>query len=134
MPSDNVKWQFMNETERKLTLKQEKALACLLSEPTIEAAAKAAKVSKTILYEWLKQPEFKAALDNAKHLLFSDGLATLKASVQAGVETLRACLTDPDATVANKIAAATKLIELGLRSHEQLEIETRLSALEALQK
>ena len=69
----------MNETERKLTLKQEKALACLLTEPTIEAAAKAAKVSKTILYEWLKQPTFKAALDEAKHkaMLFADTISSL---------------------------------------------------------
>ena len=121
----------MNETERKLTLKQEKALACLLTEPTIEAAAKAAKVSKTILYEWLKQPTFKAALDEARHLLFGDGLATLKASLKEGVATLRAALNDPLATVANKITAATKLIELALRSHEVLEVETRLQALEA---
>ena len=121
----------MNETERKLTLKQEKALACLLSEPTIEAAAKAAKVSKTILYEWLKQPEFKAALDAAKHLLFGDGLATLKASMQEGVEALRAALKDEEATVANKITAATKLIELALKSHETMEVEARLQALES---
>ena len=97
----------MNETERKLTLKQEKALACLLSEPSIEAAAKAAKVSKTILYEWRKQPTFKAALDEAKQLLFGDGLATLKSAITEGVAALRAALNDKEATVANKISAAT---------------------------
>ncbi len=126
----------MNETERNLTLslKQQRALACLLSEPTVEGAAKAAKVSKVTLYEWLKEPGFKAALDEARHLLFGDGLSTLKSAMLEGVETLRKCLTDKEATIANKIAAATKLIELALRSHETLEIETRLSALEARNK
>ena len=120
----------MNETLRNLTPKQEKTLAYLLSEPTIEGAAKAAKISKVTIYEWLKQPNFKAALDEAKHLLFGDGLATLKSAMTEGVEALRASLYDPDASVANKISAATKLIELALRSHETIEVEARLQALE----
>lgn len=128
--------KVMNEngSERNLTLRQQKALACLLSEPTIEGAAKAAKVSKVTLYEWMKEPAFKAALDEARHLLFGDGLASLKAAMGEAVGALRKALSEPDATVANKIAAATKLIELALRSHETLEIETRLSALEAQHK
>lgn len=121
----------MNETERNLTPKQQKALACLLTEATMEGAAKAAKISKVTLYEWLKQPEFKNALDDARHLLFGDGLATLKAAMTEGIEALRAALNDPEATVANKITAATKLIELALRSHETMEVEARLQALES---
>ncbi len=121
----------MDKAGHNLTLKQQKALACLLAEPTIQEAAKAAGVSRQKLYDWLKQPDFKAALDEAKQLLFNDGLSTLKASMTDGIATLRSSLTDPDATVANRITAATKLIELALRCHEALEVETRLAALES---
>lgn len=115
---------------RNLTLKQQKGLAALLAEPTIESAARAARISKETLYQWMKEPDFKAALDGARHLLFGDGLASLKAAMGEAVEALRQALNEPDATVANKITAATKLIELALRSHETLEVEARLAALE----
>ncbi len=121
----------MNETERNWTPKQEKALASLLTEPTIEGVAKVVGISKTTLYQWLKEPAFKAALDEARALLFTDNLSLLKASLKAGVEALRLALTDPDATVANKITAGKTLIELALRANEQLEIEQRLAALES---
>lgn len=121
----------MNETERKLTPKQEKALACLLTEPTIEGAARSVGVSKTTMYQWLKDATFKTALDEARALLFTDNLGVLKASIREGIEALRLALNDPDATIANKITAGKTLIELALRAHEQLEIENRLTALES---
>lgn len=121
----------MDKTGQNLTLKQAKALACLLAEPTIEKAAQAASVSRQKLYDWMKDATFKAALDEARALLFTDNLATLKASMREGIEALRLALNDPAATVANKITAGKTLIELAIRANEQLEIETRLQALES---
>lgn len=123
---------MIDEVLRNLTPRQQKGLAGLLSEPSIEAAAKRAKVTRQTLYEWLKEPDFKAAYEQLQQETFADGLNTLKASLQVGVETLREEVKNKDATPANRIAAATKLIELSLKAREQFELQERLEQLEQL--
>jgi hypothetical protein len=121
-----------DEILQNLTPRQQKGLACLLSEPSIEAAATSAKVTRQTLYEWLREPQFKAAYEHLQQEVFAEGLSTLKASLSEGVTALRQALKDPEATPANRIAAATKLIELSLKAREQFELGQRLEQLEQL--
>lgn len=123
---------MVDEILQKLTLPQQKGLACLIREPSIAAAAKSAKISRQTLYEWLREPDFKAAYEQMQQEVFAEGLGTLKASLQEGVTALREALKDKDATTANRIVAATKLIELSLKAREQFEINERLEQLEEL--
>lgn len=123
---------MIDETLQKLTARQQKGLACLLAEPSIEAAAKSAHISRQTIYEWLREPNFKAAYELAQEAVFAEGISTLKASLQEGVTALREALKDKEATPANRIAAATKLIELSLKAREQFELQERLEQLEQL--
>jgi len=47
----------------ELTERQRKAIPFLVSSPTYTEGCKKAKINKTTLYNWLKEPEFKAELD-----------------------------------------------------------------------
>jgi hypothetical protein len=44
----------------------EAAIAALLAEPTIEAAARKAGISESTLLRWLQEPAFKAAFRAAR--------------------------------------------------------------------
>ena len=123
---------MVDEILQNLTLRQQKGLACLIAEPSLEAAAKKSRISRQTLYEWLREPDFKAAYDSLQQEVFTEGLSTLKAALQEGVRALRVALKDPKATPANRIAAATKLIELSLKAREQFEFQERLEQLEQL--
>ncbi len=120
-----------DKTGQNLTRKQIRAIECLLREPTINNAAKCAKVSRQTLYDWLKQNSFRAAYEQAKAEAFREGLDTLKTALAEGVSELRSALHDPTASIPNRIQASVKLIELGLRAHESMEVEQRLSEIEA---
>jgi hypothetical protein len=117
---------------QNLTLRQQKGLACLIAEPSLEAAAKRSHISRQTLYEWLREPDFKAAYEQMQQEIFAEGINTLKASLQEGVQALREEMKNKDATPANRIAAATKLIELSLKAREHFELHERMEQLEQL--
>jgi hypothetical protein len=50
----------------KLSRKREQAIAALLTQPTIAAAAKMAGIGERTLRRWLKLPEFASAYDAAR--------------------------------------------------------------------
>ncbi len=120
----------VDEIGRNLTPKQLRAIDCLLKLPTVEQAAKCAGISKQTIYNWLASPTFKIHYKQAQTEIFNDGMATLKASLSEGVTAIRKSLTDPKATISNKITASKTLIELSLRSHETMELETRVKEIE----
>ena len=57
----------MTVNDQKLTAKQEKLLASLLSSPTVQQAAAAAGVSEPTAYRWLREDAaFDAAYRQAR--------------------------------------------------------------------
>ena len=53
-------------SDNGITTKQQKAIASLLSERTLGAAAKRAGIGERTLYKWLTQPAFRAVLRSAE--------------------------------------------------------------------
>src|SRR5437763_1547025 len=74
---------------RKITPRQEKALAALLAEPTHAAAAARAQVSEATLYRWLKQPAFQAAYRELRRRAVDGAVSHLQQATAEAVETLR---------------------------------------------
>ncbi|MGH2620832.1 MAG: hypothetical protein ACRDHG_09735, partial [Anaerolineales bacterium] len=62
----------------KLTRKQEQAIAALLSETTIAAAAERAAVSEASLLRWTKLPDFLAAFREARRQVMEKAVAQLQ--------------------------------------------------------
>src|SRR5262249_48819238 len=75
--------------EQVLSGKQERALAALLSEPTVRAAADKVHVSVATMQRWLREPAFAAAYRQAQRQVFTDAVGALSAASTAAVEALR---------------------------------------------
>jgi hypothetical protein len=117
----------------RLTARQEKAILALLSQPTIQAAAKAAKISERTLYLWLKEPAFSAAYREARATAVSQAISRLQQVSGEAVTTLQDVMKDPQAPAPARVTAATKILELALRGIELAELQRRIQELERTQ-
>ena len=73
----------------KLTPREQRAVACLLECPTIEAASKKARVSRSTLYEWLKKPAFKEEVERAKREQFRAAQGQLRSLIPEAIQGLQ---------------------------------------------
>ncbi|HJY80007.1 MAG TPA: phBC6A51 family helix-turn-helix protein [Candidatus Binatia bacterium] len=121
-----------NETEHFGTLssRQRRAIEALLLHPTLEEAAKAAKIGKTTLYRWLKEDAFSRAVHEARREQSQEALACLRSSLLRAVHKLSELLNSGNEMIAFR--AATALVEHGLKGIELEEQEERIGELEAL--
>jgi hypothetical protein len=122
----------VNGNHNDLTDKQRRAIAALLSEPTTKAAAEAAKVSETTIHRWLNDPSFSTALKESRGRVFESTLAALQGASGKAVETLRSVMNDKEAQASAGVSAAKTVLDLALRTREQLELSERLAYLEKL--
>lgn len=123
-----------NETEKKLTPKQARAVEAIMSEPTVRGAARKAGIGHATLYRWLAEPAFAEALREARGRAFERTMAGLAAAAELAVNVLREILGD-DAAAAREIAAiriraARSALDGMLRAHTQIETEERLRRIE----
>jgi hypothetical protein len=107
---------------------REKAIAALLSAPTLAQAAKKAGLSKATLYRWMQEPDFKAALRAARRGVVDATIGRLQAVTTEAVTALHKALTCTTPTV--RVSAARAILEFSFRSVELMDLEERLSALE----
>jgi hypothetical protein len=105
-------------------------MLALLSEPTIEAAAKTAKVGERTLYTWLKDPAFCAAYREARAEAVSRSVARLQQASGEAVTTLQDVMKDAEAPAPSRVAAAKTVLEIAIRGTEIAELQRRLSELE----
>src|SRR5262245_22431800 len=62
----------------KLSRKQEQAIASLLAESSIEAAARSIKISTRALKSWMAQPAFASAYRQARRAVVDEAIAVLQ--------------------------------------------------------
>jgi lambda repressor-like predicted transcriptional regulator len=123
----------MSETLKnaeKVTHKQRKAIAALLATPTVRAAAKQAGVSEKTLYQWLSEPAFKRALQDAQTALLEETMRHLSAGAGLAVDTLRQ-LAQSGEHESTRLRAAVAWLELVIKYKDVLDVEARLEALES---
>ncbi|HRV46649.1 MAG TPA: phBC6A51 family helix-turn-helix protein [Sedimentisphaerales bacterium] len=112
----------------KLTARQTRFLPVLLASPTYTAACKKGKVSRDTLYEWLKDPAFKAELDRQRNELAAQGFALLSQSVTKAVETLVGLLDAKDGRL--KRLAARDILDQHTKFKELDELTERIEHIE----
>jgi hypothetical protein len=115
----------------KLTHKQEQAIAGLLSETTVSAAAEKAGVGEVTLYRWLKLPDFLAAYRAARREVVEKAVAQLQQSSWAASTTLLRLLGAESESV--RLRAAMAILDHASKGVELLELEERIAAVEAAQ-
>jgi hypothetical protein len=112
----------------KLSRKQEQAIAALLAQPTIEAAARAANVAERTLKGWLVLPEFAAAYARARREVLERTVARLLKATGKAVDTLEVNLVAERPS--DQIRAAVAILEHAGRGVELLDLAERLAEVE----
>src|SRR5919199_5893638 len=113
-----------------LSGQQQKAIAGLLNQPTISAAAQAAGVGERTLYRWLDDPTFATAYRAARRKAVSQAIARLQQVSSGAVAVLAQVASDKQAPSSSRVAAASKLLELAIKAVELEDLEARISILE----
>jgi hypothetical protein len=112
-----------------LSWRQEKAIAALLSQTTIEAAAEAAGVGTRTLERWLAEDQdFRCEFRRARWTLVDETVTHLHKAAYDAVQTLRRNLTAESEAV--QVRAARSILDLIFRAAELVDLEGRVAALE----
>ncbi len=115
----------------KLTGRQARAIAALLKEKDVSAAAKAAKVGERTLYRWLTEDAaFQRELQAAEGRAISGAVRRLADLTGTAVETLRGVMLATDAPLSAKVRAADIVLSRLLDLRQMVDFEARLADLE----
>jgi len=101
----------------------------LLRSPSVDDAARAARVNASTIWRWLQQPAFANAYRDARSRLLDQTITALQAASLSSVTSLVEVRDDPETSAATKVAAASRILELTMKSRE-MGIEDRLRAIE----
>ena len=118
---------------QKLGRKQEAAIAALLSQRTVEDAARVAGIGARTLFRWLELPEFREAYLQARRQAFGQASARLQQATGAAVSVLLTLMLDANAPAASRVRAAHSVLGLAAKALELEDIEVRLRHLEESQ-
>jgi len=117
---------------QKLTQKQDKLFAALLTEETIMMAAEKAGVAEVTVYRWLKLDEFQTAYRQAKTETVRQAIAQLQKNSGVAVRVLREIAQDTDAPASSRVSAARTILETSVKAVELDDLAARVETLEAL--
>ena len=95
----------MTPSSHNLTPKQERAIIALLSNRSVEEAAKACNTPVRTMFRWLKEREFNTAYRQAKRSAFGQAIARLHYFTSAAVTTLGKVMLDPATPPATRVRA-----------------------------
>ena len=119
---------------QKLGRKQEAAITALLSQRTVEDAARVAGVGTRTLFRWLEVPEFREAYLQARRQVFGQASARLQQATGAAVSVLLTMMLDGNAPAASRVRAAHSVLDLAAKALEMEDIDVRLQRLEQVEK
>lgn len=113
---------------QKINIKQERLILALISEGSIESAAKKARVSKVTVYKYLKDPQFNQALRDRRNQIFDEAMEKLKVLTSKAVARLTILLKSKDESVAR--LSSKIVLDSAFRGIETVDFEERLSRIE----
>lgn len=113
-----------------LSVKQERAIAALLQEPTVGKAAASAGVGERTLYRWLDMPRFADAYRKARRDAFGQAIAQTQRYAPLAVHTLVALMSDRSTPANVRASAAATLLKIGREGIEIEDLAVRIEALE----
>jgi hypothetical protein len=114
----------------KLERKQEEAIAALLTQRTVEEAARSVDIAASTLLRWLKDPDFEKAYREARRAAFRQSVARLQQASSTAVTALLKVLVDPATPASARVRAADVILDHSAKAIELEDIEARVSELE----
>jgi len=109
---------------------QRRALAALLTAPTLAEAAARADVGERTLRRWLRDAAFRAELHRAQDEAMAQATRQSLAAMTGALQTLESIMADPTAQPAARVSAAKSILEHAARLYEATALAERLVALE----
>ena len=113
--------------------KQDEFIRALLTNPSVESAAKAVGISRATAWRWMKDPAVIARLAEARRDSMKAAMAKLQQAASASVDCLCEIQREGESESA-RVSAARVILEQALRSVELQGVQERLDALEAIVK
>jgi hypothetical protein len=107
---------------------EDRALAALLSEPTIEAAATKVGISGSTLLRWLAEPTFKARHRAARRQVVEAAIGRLQQASTEAVTALQRNLTCGAPAV--EVGAARSILDQAIKAVELVDLAERVEQLE----
>jgi phage terminase small subunit len=117
-----------NEEIPKLSRRQLRAIPFLVGTATYTQGCEKAKINKTTLYKWLKNPEFKAELDRQRSEIVEAAFGMIAQNVEKAISELSGLLDTTDDRV--KRLTANDIIGHFLKHKELKELEERIQQIE----
>ena len=117
--------QDATATERR----QDRAIVALLTEPTVEAAARAVDIAPATIWRWSQQADFRAKLRDARRAVVEGAIGRLQQAATEAVSTLQRNLTC--GTPAVEVRAATAILDQAIKAVELFDVVERVEQLEA---
>jgi len=111
-----------------LSSRQLKAITCILENNSMEETAKKARVSRSTLYNWFNDNQFKARLEKERESVFEEGLMALKTATSKAAKTLIQLLDSKDRNT--RRLAAKEIINVALKVVELQDIQERIEKIE----
>jgi hypothetical protein len=122
----------MNPSAEKLTPKQETALLALLDNSTIEAAYKAAGISKATMWRFMQDANFQARYRASRRQLVETAIAQLQKHATTAARVLVNIAVDKDAPASSRVAAAKTILDQSVAAIELTDIQERLEQVERM--
>lgn len=116
----------------EISAKQEKLIARLLTEKTIDEACKKSNVAVTTYWRWMKDENFLIQYRKTRRSILENTVAKLQSVTYQAIETLERNLTCENP--AAEIRSAQIILEQSIKGLETLDVENRIEMLEELVK
>lgn len=113
-----------------LKQRQLQAIPILARSRSVKEGTKRAGITRPTYYNWMKDPEFKKALDQEKLKLFDEAMAKLQAMAMDAVDTLGKAMKDKDLNKAR--LASTTILNFCFKGKEAMDFEERLQKIEEI--
>jgi hypothetical protein len=113
-----------------LTTKQRRLLGALLTERSVDSAAKKADIGRSTAYAMLRDPAFAEALKAAELQSLQEAVRGLIGLAQTAITVMATTLEDTKASPATRLRAADSVVSHLMKLREAVSVEERLAALE----
>jgi transposase-like protein len=108
--------------------REEAAIAALLSEPSVDAAAKKIGVSPATLYRWLDEPAFRDRYRGARRQVLDHAVTALQQAASDAVAALREVANDQQQP-APRVSASKAILDQAFRGLETLDLADEIATL-----
>ena len=114
----------------KFGRKKGEAVAAVLSQRSLEEAARVAGIGVATLMRWQKLPEFQDALRQARRDALAQTIGRLQQGASAAATTLLKVMLDQNTPASTRVRAADSVMNHALKAIELEDILSRLTELE----